>query len=189
MKAMLLWLIPVATLLASCEKTEEPAAANPKASKPVSLRSKAPKQEEAPALEESAPIVEADAPATPPSSPFAPLADAAPAPVVPAAPTGPLSQEQRDAYRAEQRAKRAAEMSERITARFKESDADGDGMLTQGEIPERMQRGFTRADTNGDGSLDATEQETLIQNLSERMAENNGRDRRGMGRRGRRGGN
>ena len=87
----------------------------------------------------------------------------------------------RESRRSEQRAERVTRAAEQMTARFKERDANGDGLLEQGELSGRMQRGFSRADTNGDGTLDASEQEAMIQNFAERAGD--GGERRG-GRRG-----
>jgi hypothetical protein len=197
MKNPLLPLLSIAVLLSACDKTEDPAAAKdskPKSFKPVGEhrpKRQAPPQEAMPSQNAEPAWSEAlaEEPAdgvTPPSQPIAPLA-LQPAP---GAPAGPLTQEQRDAYRAERQVQRAAQIKVDLAARFKERDADGDGLLSQSEVPERMQRGFSRADTNGDGSLDATEQESLIQNMSGRMAERGSRgDRRGTTRRGGRGRN
>ncbi|WP_367873089.1 hypothetical protein [Luteolibacter sp. Populi] len=185
MRATLLWLIPAAAFLSACDKQEEPAAARSKLKAPKPGTHRPETTPEAQASEKtpetSAPAADSGSFTTPQSSPVAPASQAS----APATPPTILTQEQRDAYSAEQRAKRATQMAETMATRFKEQDANGDGLLAQGEVSERMQRGFTRADTNGDGSLDATEQQTLIKNMSERMTGNNPRDRRETaGRRG-----
>jgi hypothetical protein len=191
MKNLFLPILSAALLLSACDKTEEHASAKDtktRTLKPLGAnrpKSQASAEEATPSQdgEPGSPAALADGSAeavTPPSQSIAPIAQQA----TPGAPEGPLTQEQRDAYRAERQAQRAAQIKVDMAARFKERDADGDGLLTQGEVPERMQRGFSGADTNGDGSLDATEQETLVQSMSERMAERGSRDdRRGFARR------
>ena len=84
----------------------------------------------------------------------------------------------REARRVEQRAQRVAQVSEQMTVRLKERDANGDGILEPAEVSERMQRGFSRADTNGDGSLDTAEQEAMIRNMADRVGDGDGRARR-----------
>ena len=197
MKNLFLPILSAAVLLSACDRTEEQASAKDtktKTLKPLGAnrsKSQAPPEEVTPSQdgEPASPAALADGSAeavTPPSQPIAPLAQQS----VPGAPGGPLTQEQRDAYRADRQARRAAQIKVDVAARFKERDADGDGLLAQSEVPERMQRGFSRADADGNGSLDATEQETLIQNMSERMAERGSRDdRRGFARRAGRGRN
>ena len=196
MKNLFLPILSAAVLLSACDKTEEQASAKDtktKTLKPLGAnrsKSQAPSQEAIPPqdLGPASPEALADGStnAVPPPQPIAPL----PQQSVPGAPGGPLTQEQRDAYRADRQARRAAQIKVDLAARFKERDADGDGLLAQSEVPERMQRGFSRADADGNGSLDATEQETLIQNMSERMAERGSRDdRRGFARRAGRGRN
>ena len=187
MRAKLLWLIPVAAFLSACDKQEEPVAAQSKLKAPKSAAHRpesTPEAQAAETPETSAPVADSGSFTTPQSSPVAPASQASADPAAATPPTV-LTQAQRDAYSAEQRAKRATQMAETMATRFKEQDANGDGLLAQGEVSERMQRGFTRADTNGDGSLDATEQHALIKNMSERMSENNPGDRGQAG--GRRG--
>lgn len=188
MKAKFLWMIPLIALVCSCEKSEEQAAvpdSKPKTFRPLGSKRSAEREKEVAAAEETTEAVDV------PAAPDAAAALASLAPQAPAAgsPGGPLTQEQRDAYKAQLQAKRFAELKVQMSSRFKEQDANGDGILTQNEVSERMQRGFTRADTNGDGSLDATEQEAMIQNFSNRASErrqrgdrNGFRQRQGRGR-------
>ena len=188
MKAKFLWMIPVIALVSSCEKNEEQAAV-PKTFRPLGSKRSAEREKEVAAAEETTEsLAEAvDIPVVPDGA--ASLASVAPQAPVAGTPGGPLTQEQRDAYKAQLQAKRFAELKVQMSSRFKEQDANGDGILTQNEVSERMQRGFTRADTNGDGSLDATEQEAMIQNFSNRASErrqrgdrNGFRQRQGRGR-------
>ena len=203
MKTKLLLVLPLAILLpVSCQKSEEPAAATKTKAqtlKPLAERAKSHAPAESPAAEPPAPTEDAASPVTSSSSSLEPIAPAAAAPAVaaspaaPAAPTAPhtLTPAERDAYNAEQRAKRATQMSAQMTTRLKERDTNGDGLLQKSELSERMQRGFDRSDTNGDGVLDASEQEAMIKTMSERTGnDNNRRDRRGAtARRGGGGGN
>lgn len=89
-------------------------------------------------------------------------------------------QAEREARRAEQREQRVAQFTEQMTTRLKEQDADGDGLLSKEEVSGRMQRRFDSADADGDGYLDSSEQETMIQETTERMSNFN-RDRGGRG--------
>jgi hypothetical protein len=107
-----------------------------------------------------------------------------------------IENEKREAERAVQREQRIAQMKERIVARVAEADANGDGLLAQDELSGMFSRNFAESDTNGDGFLDATEQQAMLANMEERIAELGSRgggprggDRRdrGEGGRGRRG--
>jgi hypothetical protein len=182
MKAKFLWMIPVIALVSSCEKNEEQAAvpdSKPKTFRPLGSKRSAEREKEVAAAEETTESLEeaVDEPIS--SVPSAALAAVTPQAPAAGTPGGPLTQEQRDAYKAQLQAKRFAELKVQMSSRFKEQDANGDGILTQNEVSERMQRGFTRADTNGDGSLDATEQEAMIQNFSNRVSEGRQRGDRG----------
>ena len=179
-------MVVAAALLAACDEKQEPVAAQSKL--PAAGKRFTPDRP-ANAPKPQAHTTPAPAPAAPP------VAQHTPPPVVPAAPATPppaaapaLSAEEREAQRAEQRQQRIARVSEQMTARLKEQDANGDGLLTQNELNGPMQRGFTRADTNKDGSLDATEQQAMVQNISERMGSSDRSDRRGSDRRNRGGG-
>lgn len=192
MKAKSLWILAMAALLAaSCEKKEEPSesAAKPKAIKPVASKHRPASGSPSPGLSAQLPeagessaglAMQSEAPVSPAAETQA-QAHASPAPAAPV--QAPMTTEEanawREARRNEQREQRVARVSEQMTARFKERDANGDGVLQQSEVSERMQRGFSRADTNGDGSLDAAEQEAMIQSMSERAGDGDGRDRRG----------
>lgn len=193
MKTKLLWIIPVAALFSACDQKEDPVASKPKPKIHKSLAERQASKHAETATEEPAGTLEAPASAgsaRPLSESVAPpVASASPATPAPAAvapapgtPGGPVTQEQLDAYRAKRRAERATEMAKEMTARFKERDANGDGLLAQSEVSERMQRGFGRADANGDGSLDATEQEAMIKAMSDRMTEGGDRERGDRGR-------
>jgi hypothetical protein len=76
---------------------------------------------------------------------------------------------------------RTAQMTEQLTARFKEQDTNGDGFLAKDEMTGRMQRRFDEADKNRDGFLDATEQQTMIQASAQRASEGGGQRRGGQG--------
>ena len=192
MKAHSLWILPLAALLAtSCEKQEAPAAAGPKPKPLKPLASKHRPGSEEPAANDSLTLpvpgesgtglaMQSSEPQTAPAA----QAQVSPSPASAAGRQAPMTTEEANAWRegrrAEQRAQRVARVSEQMTARFKERDANGDGILELSEVSERMQRGFSRADTNGDGSLDAPEQEAMIQSMADRARTGDGRrDRRG----------
>lgn len=105
-----------------------------------------------------------------------------------------MTDEERAAARAQAREERMARMREQMVARWAERDTDGDGKLSQAELPERMRGRFADFDTNGDGFIDATEQQAMVQRMTERMREGGGRgdfrnrDRGDRGRWDRRGG-
>ena len=164
-------------LLVACDK-EPPADTASETPKRQSLaeRKEAKRKEIAarPPVEEP---VEEELPAPPPAvPPQAPIAKTPPA--APPSTTPAPSTEERDAKRAEEQAQRVAQMTEQFNTRMMEQDANGDGLLTKDEISGPMQRGFERMDSNGDGAIDATERETMIKNMADRMSQFN----RGMGR-------
>lgn len=84
---------------------------------------------------------------------------------------------------AKAREERTAQMSAQLAERYKQQDANGDGLLAKDEVGDRMQQRFAQADTNGDGYLDAAEQQATIQSVAERMSEF-GQGRRGGDRQG-----
>lgn len=53
--------------------------------------------------------------------------------------------------------------SSRIADRFAQSDANGDGFISEAEAPSRID--FEAADANGDGLISMSEIETYTQNL------------------------
>lgn len=196
MKANFLWILPLAALLAaSCDNKKEgvPAAeSKPKPVKPLASKHR-PESPGKTARSESLALPTPGEDRTglamqsePQTAPGA-QAQLAPSPAPAPGQKAPLTTEEANAWResrkAEQRAERVTRMTEQMTARFKERDANGDGVLAQSEVSERMQRGFGRADANGDGSLDAAEQEAMIQSMAERGED--GGDRRGGDARGR----
>ena len=66
---------------------------------------------------------------------------------------------------------------------FKRVDANGDGKISMDEAPDRMKQGFTRLDTNGDGLIDSTEQQALLQKMSQQFG-----GQKGQGQKSSRGG-
>jgi len=60
-------------------------------------------------------------------------------------------------------AARAAEFVKRTM----QSDADGDGKLSQDEAPERMKRSFDRLDADGDGFISQAEIEEMVKRYSQ----------------------
>ena len=56
----------------------------------------------------------------------------------------------------------------RLIARLRASDKDGDGKISKSEVPERLQRLFNRIDANGDGFIDADELDKLADRLRRR---------------------
>ncbi|HEY1120742.1 MAG TPA: hypothetical protein VGE67_04045 [Haloferula sp.] len=167
MKTKLPWMAAAAVLLAACNEKQEPTAAQPKLPQPSSSKRFTPDRPAAKPAPVAPPIIQ-EAPTPTPAAP-----PAAPKP----APAPTLSAAEREAQRAAQRQQRIARVTEQMTTRLKERDANGDGLLTQNELSGGMQRGFTRADTNGDGSLDATEQQAMIQSMAERAGNSDRRDR------------
>lgn len=126
-------------------------------------------------------------------TPDAPETEDAPAPgsaVVKLDPSIPLPRsaeeraERRKARDAEQQAERVARITEQISTRLKERDANGDGLLSKEEVSGPFSRGFEEVDTNKDGQLDAAEQAALIEALSERMSAFGNRGDRGRQERG-----
>jgi hypothetical protein len=102
-----------------------------------------------------------------------------------------IARAQAEARRAEERAVRVAEFTERLSTRLGEMDANGDGFLAKEEVSGPLERRFADSDTNSDGFLDATEQAAIFEAMSERMSAGSaqGRDgRRGVGGRGNFGG-
>ncbi|MEK7950637.1 hypothetical protein WKV53_09025 [Luteolibacter sp. Y139] len=184
MKTKLPWMVVTAVLLAACDEKQEPkAAAQPK---PASTTKRFTPDKAAAATKPApAPVPEPEAePVDPAVAQETPPPAATPAPqTTPQAPT--LTPEEAQAKRNEARQQRIARVAEQMTTRLKQQDANGDGLITQNELTGPMQRGFTRADTNKDGSLDATEQQAMVQSISERMANpDNRRDRGGFAGRG-----
>ncbi|MBI24807.1 MAG: hypothetical protein CMN05_14625 [Roseibacillus sp.] len=89
--------------------------------------------------------------------------------------------ERREARESEEQAERFARIAEQISARMKERDANGDGLLSKEEVSGPFAGGFDEVDTNGDGQLDDAEQAAMIEGLSERMRNFSDRSRRGRG--------
>lgn len=171
-------MVVAAALLAACDEKQEPAAAQPKLPSTKRFTPDRPATPK-PGGHATPPPAPVDPPVAQQSPPLVPPAAPAPPPPAPA-----LSAAEREAQRAEQRQQRVARISEQMTSRLKERDANGDGLLTQNELSGGMQRGFTRADTNGDGSLDPAEQQAMIQSVAERMGNSDRGDRRGFAPRG-----
>jgi len=80
---------------------------------------------------------------------------------------------------AKAREERAARFATRMTERYKQQDANGDGLLSKDEMGGRMRQRFAQVDKNADGYLDASEQQAMIQDVSRRMSEG-GRGQRGF---------
>ena len=126
----------------------------------------------------------------PATSPDVPEVEGPPAPkkpVVKLDPSIPLPRsaeeraERREARESEEWAERLARVTEQISARMKERDANGDGLLSKEEVAGPFSGRFDEVDTNGDGQLDDEEQAAMIEELSERMRNFSDRSRRGRG--------
>jgi hypothetical protein len=89
--------------------------------------------------------------------------------------------ERREARESGEQAERVARITEQISIRLKEQDANGDGLLSKDEIPGPFAGGFDEVDTNKDGQLDEVEQAAMIQGLTEMMSSFGNRSRRGRG--------
>ena len=126
-------------------------------------------------------------PAPSPDVPEAEDPPVAPKPVVKLDPSIPLPRsaeeraERREERESEERAERFARITEQISARMKERDTNGDGLLSKEEVSGPFSGGFDDVDTNGDGQLDDAEQAAMIEALSERMKSFGDRGRRGRG--------
>lgn len=178
-------------VIVSCDKEETVAQtpAVPKKTKsefhPVSTKSAAPKSERA--LDSDIAQVAVAAPVASPQPATIdppPAIDPAPAAAKPDQSaieqvTEQLRQE-RLARMAKAREERAVQMTAQMTERYKQQDANGDGLLSKDEVSERMQQRFAQYDKNGGGNIDASEQQALNQAAAQRMSEGGG---------GRRGGN
>ncbi len=126
-------------------------------------------------------------PAPSPDVPEAEDPPVAPKPVVKLDPSIPLPrsaeerEERREERESEERAERFARITEQISARMKERDTNGDGLLSKEEVSGPFSGGFDEVDTNGDGQLDDAEQAAMIEEISERMKSFGDRSRRGRG--------
>ena len=89
--------------------------------------------------------------------------------------------ERRKARESEDQAERVTRITEQISARLKERDTNGDGLLSKDEVSGPFSGGFDDVDTNGDGQLDDAEQAAMIQELSDRMRSFGDRGRQGRG--------
>lgn len=89
--------------------------------------------------------------------------------------------ERREARESEDRAERLTRITEQISARLKERDTNGDGLLSKEEVSGPFSGRFDDVDTNGDGQLDDAEQAAMIQELSDRMRSFGDRGRQDRG--------
>ena len=134
-----------------------------------------------------APEPDRSIPAPDPVAPKAEETPAAPKAAVKLDPSIPLPRsneeraERREARESEERAERFARIAEQISARMKERDSNGDGLLSKEELSGPFSGRFDEIDTNGDGQLDDAEQAAMIQSLGERMRSFRDRGRRERG--------
>lgn len=94
--------------------------------------------------------------------------DITPATPPAAAPAPPVQTGRGQAQTAEER---KAQATQRMTTMLTQSDANGDGRIAQDEMRGPMQRRFATADKNGDGYLDAAEQQTMAEEMSDQMGQ------------------
>jgi len=82
--------------------------------------------------------------------------------------------QERLARMAKAREERVTQMTAQITERYKQQDANGDGLLSKNEVSDRTQQRFSQVDKNGDGYLDASEQQAMIEAFTQRASEGGG---------------
>lgn len=185
MKSKLALIGVVSLTFVACDKKEEVT----ESAKPGVPKTKVVRTEHLPTPKPVAPPAEPEIAQTSAVAPqvISPPPVAAPEPATPPVPqsaTGKTTEELR-AERLERMAKareeRTAQMTQQLATRFKEQDANGDGLLAKAETSDRMQRRFDQADKNADGYLDASEQEAMIQASAQRASEGGGQRRNRQG--------